>query len=645
MRARRAIGRTATAVVLAMVVLAGGLVPNAPTASAALPDSIPFEVEEHYHPGGVASIADNTYIYSCRYIVLALFDEDEAFLAPAADGTMQPHIMAKRANQPTATKQRVIKEIPEFTYRVGPWDLGGRATMPKIEIPDGKLAYIWYAVQTDHDEYNLWAPTTTLCSQIAQLRASGQSPTNARNLLGLYPESSPLDVVLTSDGGNKDIGDQVPVSMKITNTATAPIEEIDVLGEVGLEFNTDYLGLVSGPDPQPPTTLAPGESVTLNYVVETLRTGRIEIKGGAEGTLNGAPTSEYATTIVMIPPELEIALSSSVTTATKVGDEFTVTATLTNHDEDDIPGIRAEPLSPQPDGRVSPVSGPTTAEGNDPRTSPFTLASGASTTVTWTLLADVAGSVELTAQISGRDPREDSLFFLSESLTVGIEAPALEISDLRLQPGSPVPGDFGILRGTLTNVGSLEVSDIDFTLEGTPKLWVSEGPLAELDPSVSPRIPLMAEGESRDFLIPLFMEIDPGDLATYTADVTFAGRADVGGVDTEITTVGRTVGTLELATYWKNIYDEVLRQLQQDTLDFFEGVNTWGEQSTLAGVSVGAGQGVLNAFQKLGDGLLLPADLLGNTIGSGGVNLTDPAKAMVEAIREYRNTTTPKKML
>ncbi|CAN5489741.1 hypothetical protein BH10ACT3_BH10ACT3_00420 [soil metagenome] len=269
------------AAVVALVVLAGALVPTVPTAGAALADSIPFEVVEHYDPGGVTSIADNTYIYSCRYIVLALFDEDEAFMSLAADGTMQPHIMAKRANQATATKQRVIREIAAFTYRVGPWDLGRTATMPKIEVPAGKLAYVWYAVQTDNDQYNTWAPTTTLCGQTAQLRASGQSPTNARNLLGLYPENSPLDVVLTSEGGNKDIGDQVPVAMKITNTATAPIQSIDVLGEVGLEFNTDYLGLVSGPDPQPPTTLAPGETVTLNYVVETLRTGTIEIKGGA----------------------------------------------------------------------------------------------------------------------------------------------------------------------------------------------------------------------------------------------------------------------------------------------------------------------------------------------------------------------------
>jgi hypothetical protein len=201
------------------------------------------------------------------------------------------------------------------------------------------------------------------------------------------------------------------------------------------------------------------------------------------------------------------------------------------------------------------------------------------------------------------------------------------------------------VRGTVTNVGSLDLTEIDFEIEGTPELWVAEKVIDDLDPSISPRIPTLAVGEAREFLIPVFIEIDPGGLATYTADVTMTGTADVGGEATEIATVGHTGGGLDLAPYWKNIYDEVWRQLMQDSLDFFEGVNTWGEKSTLAGAAVGGGQGVLNAFQKLGDGQLFLVDLLGEASGDGGQRLTEQGKAIVEAIREYRNTTSTKKML
>jgi len=626
-----------------MAVVASMLVGGVPAASAAAPGSIGFDVVEHYDNGISLAVAPGTNLQTCRYFVLATFDEDEAFYQNTPDGP-KPFILASRPNQP-ASAQRAYAEIPGLSYQFGnnfnafPQD--GR--LPAITAPPGKLFYIWYGFQTNTDQLNDWV-SGSQCGQLATLKASGRSPANARNLLGLFPRPTPVVASLSTVERNVELGEQIPVALTLRNTGDVPLESLELLGGVGLNFNTAYLELVSGPDPAPPPRIEPGATLTFQYVVQALRTGRLQIDGGFDGTISGEAASDEASVVLNVPPDIDVVLSSSVSTATKAGDEFTVVATLTNNDPEEVGDIRAEPLAQVPGGRVSPVSGPLDAQGNDVRTVPLTIPSGDTRTVTWRYLAEERGTVELTAQISGRDPREDSLFFLSESLTVAIEAPGLEVSEFRMQPGSPVPGDFGTLRGIVTNVGSVDVTGIDFSLESRPGLVVIDRLLAELDPAVSPRIETLAVGESREFLIPVGLQMDAGGLATYSADLTMTGTAAVGGESSDVSTVARTVDALELSLYWTTIWDEVKRKLIDDTLDFFEGVNTWGNSSTLGGVTVGGGQGALNAFQKMGDGLLKVNDLLGEASGDGGERLTTEATTMVAAAREYLHTTSAQKM-
>jgi hypothetical protein len=188
---------------------------------------------------------------------------------------------------------------------------------------------------------------------------------------------------------------------------------------------------------------------------------------------------------------LTMDLSTSVTAATKVGDEFEVTARLTNTADEageTLSGIRAGSLVVDPPEIASLVSGPRTTTGADPRVSPLTLQPGESTVLTWTYRADGQGVAELRAAALGRD-RLGELVAAEAVATVAIEAPGLELIDLRLAPGSPAPGQFANLRGTVRNVGNLDVTGVDVTVTANPKVQVVQRLLDELDPSVSPRIP------------------------------------------------------------------------------------------------------------------------------------------------------------
>ena len=130
--------------------------------------------------------------------------------------------------------------------------------------------------------------------------------------------------------------------------------------------------------------LEPGATATFSYVVRPLQSGNITVRAAATGIRNGSIVSSEGSTMVRVPPKLDLSLASSVTSATKAGDEFEVVATLTNREDVELTGIRAEPLAQRPGGKLSAVSGPTVANGNDPRTVPLSPWRGTSATIRWT---------------------------------------------------------------------------------------------------------------------------------------------------------------------------------------------------------------------------------------------------------------------
>jgi hypothetical protein len=458
------------------------------------------------------------------------------------------------------------------------------------------------------------------------------------------PLEPPVDLSIVAPDGPFEIGEDIPVTWKVTNDADHPATGISFQPTSGMAWSNNAVEIVSSSGPALPSTLGPGESVTRQYVVRPKAQATSQLTGKVTATVDGATFTDSGAATIAVPPDLEVVLSTDVSGETRVGDEFHVTATLTNHDTVDLLQIDSEPLSSAPSGPVKWVSGPLTANGDDPEDELVDLAPGETTTLHWTYLAEDPGVVELTSYIEGVDTTLWTTFNVSASTTVAIETTELVLDQVRLQPGHIVPGQFGNIRGTVTNTGSVDVKDIDFTLQSTPELVIVEGRIAQQGSAVSPRIQTLAPDETREFMIPVAMVIDAGNLASYRADLRMAGTARIDDEFVEVAGTATTGDGLDLSPYWSTIIGEVKRNLLSDTIDFFEGVNDWGESSTLAGVAVGSTEGALKAFQKMGDGVLATGDFVIEEVGSGGARLTETGKAAVAATREYLHTHTAKEM-
>lgn len=141
------------------------------------------------------------------------------------------------------------------------------------------------------------------------------------------------------------------------------------------------------------------------------------------------------------------------------------------------------------------------------------------------------------------------------------------------------------------------------------------------------------------------MESDVGERNDYRLTLTMQGIATVDGTDVEVKDTSSIVDYLDLSAYWTSILGEVKAYLFDGLVALVDGVSDYGDSSTLGGVMVGGGEGTLAALQKMGDGVLKANDLIGTTSGLGTEYLTEEGKTIVNAVREYANTTSPKKML
>ena len=339
-----------------------------------------------------------------------------------------------------------------------------------------------------------------------------------------------------------------------------------------------------------------------------------------------------------------------------MGDEITVTLTLTNNETVDVEGIRVDALEVSPNELLNPVSGPTTEAGTDPRVNPISLSAGATTTVSWVYKANAVGRGTLTANVSGQNPYTPGVFFSSAEDNVAIESAAIVIKDLSLRPGRPVPGAFVTVRGSIENIGTVDINNIDFSLTTNnaakgPMFDVFSYRLDRLDTKISPRISSLPAGETHEFLIPLSIATDVGELATYRINLSMQGTANIDGIDVEIKDTAVVAGGLDTSVYWTSILAEVRSYLFNGLLDNVQSVidaaDRLGKSGLFGGTVVGSSKGTLNAFQKMGDGILGIPDLIAETGSTLGytAGFTNDGKAVVSAIREYVNTTSTKEML
>ncbi len=474
------------------------------------------------------------------------------------------------------------------------------------------------------------------------LTARDQTGDEAKATVAITVEFT-LGVDIAFDPPSPKVEEPFTVTVAVTNAFDEAVSRFALIGPDGLRLDPEHLVQIAGPDPEVPATLAPGETITFTFEVEPIAAGTTIMEGGAQAWLGSANVSKTKTVSVYVPARLDVELTTSVKSSTKVGDEFTATATVTNSDTVTIENIKSEPLETRPLDIVDHVSGPTTVDGADPRVSPLSLEPGQSTTLTWTYVATGKGPVDLRALVSARDPHSDTLLYASGKKRIAIESGGIEVTDVRLSPGSPSPGSFGLIRGVISNIGTLDVVDIDFTLDGNPDVRQVERELRQQDESVSPRIALLEPEESREFQIPYGISTMADGVTKYRVEVTMTGSVELEGQLTEVSHSEFADGGLDLNNYWTSFFNELMRTYWDDTLSLVEGINEWGETSTIGGSVVGGGQGVLDAFQTAGDGLISTGELVVNTV-TGKYELTKKGQQLAEAAVEYFHTRSLKGM-
>lgn len=454
-----------------------------------------------------------------------------------------------------------------------------------------------------------------------------------------------LVVSLTKPAQAPKVGEQGEVTVDIQNYETSD------LGNLTLDFTVDTsrLDVVDGPSPALPSTLAKDASTAVVYTVEALASGNATLQATAGGQLaQGRTVTGEDSDILAIPIRIALELSSSVESETRVGDELQIFLKLTNNEDVTVDGITVEPLGIMPNELLSTVSGPTAPDGSDPRVNRISLAPGESTTITFTYKAEQKGAGTVSAFVAGNDPFGGGRFTAGTDDTVAIESAAIAISELRLTPATPSPGSFPNLRGTITNKGSIDVTDIDVSLPDAADIDILEKTLAELDPSVSPRIATLAVDESRDFLIPLGFRVRTGLTPTYQLVLRMQGSAELDGQDVDVVDSQNLAGTLDRENYWTSILDETRERLTSSFQRFIVAtsdlIDDIGDSSTLGGIQVGQIEGVIGALKKMGDGLLTVGDVAVNT-AQGEYHLTEKGKAIMQALHEYRATHTNKQML
>ena len=457
-----------------------------------------------------------------------------------------------------------------------------------------------------------------------------------------------LIVEVTAPVPAPKVGEEADIRVDLHNYETSDI------GELALEFGVDslLLDVVRGPNPSLPSALLKDASTSLAYTVKAKRSGVAQVNAVATGTLtDGKPVSAEASEMVRIPAQIALALSSSVKAETKVGDEVQIFLTLTNNEDVTVDGITVEPLGILPNEMLSTISGPTAPDGSDPRVNRISLAAGKSIIITFTYRAEQKGTADLSAYVAGNDPYDNGRFITGAKDTLAIESAAIRFSNLRLQPGSPIPGSFGLLRGTVTNKGSIDVINTDVALLDVDQFEILPEMLAKLSDSISPRIAKLAVDESQDFMVPVGVRQLFGpqnsERPPYTLGLRMQGTAVVDGKDVEVVTEESVRGTLDLTKYWFSILDEVKADLvsgfQNLLVKFSDYVDAVGNTS-LGGTKVGQAEGVLNALQEMGDGLLTAGNIGINTV-SGEYKLTEKGKALVQTIIEYGTTRSGKEMM
>jgi len=414
----------------------------------------------------------------------------------------------------------------------------------------------------------------------------------------------------------------------------------------------DTEGLLEQDDiPQPAVVsqIEKSDIFTSGFQMNAIAPGETLLQAMGSGDLaSGESTSETAVLDVAVQPNLTLLLTAPFVQAS--GEEINITLTITNEQDVQVDGIRVESLLALPNELVEFISGPIDNLGRNAMTNSASLNAGESMQVTWTYLTKGIGIVDLQASIAFDSITNSGRALKSVKGKFAIEVAALELSDLRLQPGRPIPGEFAFIRGTLTNIGNFDIKDIDFELvdeemnEPTPEFNHIERIIEDLDESVAPRMALLKPEQSQEFIIPVGMILDVDSASRYTLPVTYSGIAILDPTDADknvdVTTEEILRDDIDRTEYWEDLLSEYYALMVNGVISIFDEIDEFGDSSLIGGITVGSAEGVINVLEEMGNGALSVVDFLGETSGDGGETLSNQAEQIVNVISEYNNTTT-----
>lgn len=485
----------------------------------------------------------------------------------------------------------------------------------------------------------------------------------------LYTEAGTYSITLTATNqdGNEDQETQLVETIAgliIEITGSQSIEsgqqetykvkvgnfEDSAISNFTLEM-TDTEGLFVQDDiPQPSvlSQIAKSDIFTSGFQMNANMSGETQLQAMGSGTLATSESiSETGALDVAIQPNLTLLLSAPFVQAS--GEEVDITLTITNDEDSQVDGIRVESLLTLPNELVEFISGPIDDFGRNAATNSASLDTGESMQVTWTYLTKGIGVVDLQASIAFDSISDIGRALKSVEGKFAIEVAALELSDVRLQPGKPIPGEFAFIRGTITNIGNFDIKDIDFELldeemnEPAPEFKLIESIIEGLDESVAPRITLLEPEQSQEFIIPVGMILDVDSASRYTLPLTYSGVAILDPEDenknVDVTTEEIMRDDIDRTEYWQDLLGEYYALMVNGVISIFDEIDEFGDSSLLGGITIGSAEGVINVLEDMGNGALSVVDFLGETSGDNGETLSTQAEQIVNVISEYNNTT------
>jgi hypothetical protein len=452
-------------------------------------------------------------------------------------------------------------------------------------------------------------------------------------------------VIEISGAQSIENGQQETYNVKVGNFENSAITNFTL----EMSDTEDLLVQEGIPQPAVISQIAQNDIFTSGFQMNAIATGEtsLQVIGGGD-LVSGDSVSKTGSLDVAVQPNLTLLLSAPFVQAS--GEEVSITLSITNEQDIRVTGIRVESLLTLPNELVEFVSGPIDTLGRNATTNLVSLDPGESTQITWTYLTKGIGIVDLQASVAFDSISDIGRALQSVKSKFAIEVAAIELSNLRLQPGRPIPGEFAYIRGTLTNIGNFDVKDIDFELvdeesnEPTPEFKHIESIIEGLDTNVMPRIALLKPEQSQDFIIPVGMILDVDDASRYTLPLTYSGIAILDPEDedknVDVTTDEILRDDIDRTEYWEDLLSEYYALMVNGVISIFDEIDEFGDSSLLGGITVGSAEGVINVLEEMGNGALSVVDFLGETSGDGGETLSKQADQIVNVITEYNNTTT-----